>query len=156
MESNANYLLQVPHSSHLPLQQVAQSLSLQHSGQLGPAAWTDATVAMKAKAIAVMNDFIIFYFLCKNSKLVMPEKIGPYANSDRDSWRRYRRSATTLIGQLVAEIPAESGLKKRLGAFFLSNQGQRMGELPRRAGSAWARGVRGIFFAIVMGLTATG
>ena len=31
-----------------------------------------------------------------------------------------------------------------------------MGELPRRAGSAWARGVRGIFFAILMGLTATG
>ncbi len=31
-----------------------------------------------------------------------------------------------------------------------------MGELPRRAGSAWARGARGIFFAILMGLTATG
>jgi hypothetical protein len=120
MESDANYLLQLAHSSHLPLQQVAQSLSLQHSGQLGPAAWTDATVATKAKAIAVMNDFIIF-FLCENSKLAMPEKIGSYANSDRDSRRRNRRSATTLIGPLVAEIPTESGLKKRLGAFFLSN-----------------------------------
>ncbi len=53
--------------------------------------------------------------------MVMPEKIGPYANSDRDSRRRNRRSATTLIGPLVAEIPTESGLKKRLGAFFLSN-----------------------------------
>jgi hypothetical protein len=121
MKSNANYLLQLAHSSHLPLQQVAQSLPLQHSGQLEPAAWTDATDAMKAKAIAVMNDFIIFYFPCKNSKLVVPETIGPYANSDRDSRRRYGRSATTLIGPLVAEIPTKSGFKKRLRTFFLSN-----------------------------------
>jgi hypothetical protein len=53
--------------------------------------------------------------------LVVPEKIGPYANSDRDSRRRNRRSATTLSGPLVAKIPTENGLKKRLGAFFLSN-----------------------------------
>ena len=72
MESNANYLLQLAHSSHLPLQQVAQSLSLQHSGQLGPAAWTDATDAMKAKAIAVMNDFIIFIFCVRIKNWLCP------------------------------------------------------------------------------------
>ncbi|MFN6016512.1 MAG: hypothetical protein ACK49N_02965 [Verrucomicrobiota bacterium] len=77
MESNANYLLQLAHSSHLPLQQVAQSLSLQHSGQLGPAAWTDATVAMKAKAIAVMNDFIIFIFCVRIQNWLCPRKSGP-------------------------------------------------------------------------------
>jgi hypothetical protein len=62
-----------------------------------------------------------FSYLCENSKLVVPEKIGPCANSDRDSRRRNRRSATTLIGPLVAEIPTESGLKNMLGEFFLSN-----------------------------------
>jgi hypothetical protein len=56
----APYLLQLAHSSHLPLQQAAQSLSLQHSGQLDPAAWTDATAATKARAMAVISDFMCF------------------------------------------------------------------------------------------------
>jgi hypothetical protein len=55
-------LLQLAHSAHLPLQQAAQSLSLQHSGQLDPAACTEATAATKARAMAVMNDFMIFPF----------------------------------------------------------------------------------------------
>jgi hypothetical protein len=52
------YLLQLAHSSHLPLQQAAQSLSLQHSGQVLPVAWTDAIAARKATARMVKNDFI--------------------------------------------------------------------------------------------------
>jgi hypothetical protein len=56
----APYLLQRAHSSHLALQQAAQSLSLQHSGQLVPAAWTDASAATKARAMAVIMDFMIF------------------------------------------------------------------------------------------------
>jgi hypothetical protein len=56
----ARYLLQFAHSLHLPLQHLAQSLSLQQSGQLDPAALTDATAAKNARAMAVIIDFIIF------------------------------------------------------------------------------------------------
>jgi hypothetical protein len=44
----------------LPLQQVAQSLSLQQVGHDVPAAWTEPTTAAQARAMARMNDFIIF------------------------------------------------------------------------------------------------
>ena len=55
------YLLQFLHSSHLPLQQVAQSLSLQHSGHFDPAACNEPT-ATRATAMAVRMDFIIDSF----------------------------------------------------------------------------------------------
>jgi hypothetical protein len=54
------YLLQPSHSAHLSLQHSAHSLSLQHSWQLEPAAWMDATAATKAHAMAVMNFFMMF------------------------------------------------------------------------------------------------
>ncbi len=55
------YLLQFLHSSHLPLQQVAQSLSLQHSGHFDPAACNEPT-ATRATAMAVRMDFILDSF----------------------------------------------------------------------------------------------
>jgi hypothetical protein len=59
------------------LQQEAQSLPLQQSGQLVPAAWTDPSTAAKAKAIAVSSDFIRYLSL-EISKKERPKKLpGP-------------------------------------------------------------------------------
>ena len=70
------YLLQFLHSSHLPLQQVAQSLFLQHDGQLVPAACNEPT-ATRATAIAVRMDFISVPFISKLLKVLSGKKPDP-------------------------------------------------------------------------------
>jgi hypothetical protein len=61
-------LLQLAHSSHLPLQQVLQSWSLQQVGQDLPAACSDPVTAAKANAIAVISDFIFSFLKNRNEE----------------------------------------------------------------------------------------
>jgi len=63
-QSSGGYLLQFAHSEHLPLQQAAQSLSLQHSGQLVPLACRpeSETTAMATAARIVFIIFLSFEF----------------------------------------------------------------------------------------------
>lgn len=126
-------------------------MSLQHSGQLEPAAWTVATAAMKARAITVINDFIIFLsFGIWNQ--VRPNKFEPGAESGRDSRRRNRWSGAALGGALVMGIPTGSEGGCGRGAVFFGDDGERLGVKGGGASGAGAVGLRRGFFACVVGL----
>ena len=138
------YLLQLAHSAHLPLQHVAQSLSLQHSGQLEPAAWTDATAATNANAMAVINDFIIF-FPFRFGNLERDHLANKYsarcgAESGQVSRRRHGRLRPALGSRFVEKTPTKVGGRSGRQGKRISQGLEQLGGRRHRTCRARARG----------------